>query len=129
MVFINYRVHTSTKKLSKNQKKVKIFSELYSERIRTYIKVNLTTSQLQSKILCRNNIQCHLIASLFEIVYKFRPPTATLTLHFIVPELSCAICHVNRMQIAQDNSGTAICCHPRMKISIKELDFQDLKLV
>jgi hypothetical protein len=30
-------------------------------------------------------------------------------INIVVPELSCAICHVNRMQIAQDNSGTTIC--------------------
>jgi hypothetical protein len=27
-------------------------------------------------------------------------------LKIVVPELSCTICHVNRMQVAQDNSGT-----------------------
>jgi hypothetical protein len=26
----------------------------------------------------------------------------------VVPELSCAICHVNTMEIAQDNSGTTL---------------------
>jgi hypothetical protein len=29
----------------------------------------------------------------------------------VVPELSCAICHVNSMQIAQDNSGTTKCAN------------------
>jgi hypothetical protein len=38
-----------------------------------------------------------------------------IEIQIVVPELSCAICHVKSMQEAQDNSGTTKCHHKSNK--------------
>jgi hypothetical protein len=39
--------------------------------------------------------------------------------YIVVPELSCTICHVNSVQIAQDNPGTTIYIAKSIELSEK----------